>query len=110
MKIKGNAHGMSFRRAKTQPIGRIPPFSTVRMKIMIFKTQPHPMVQFETQAGECLVGKNRVGIRAVSPSGAAIDFLDVNGWKGSTYSTPNVGNYPVSVGALKAEVEEKRHI
>src|SRR5882724_7506650 len=110
MKIKGNAHRMSFRRAKTQPIGRISPFSTVRMKIMIFQTQPHPMIQFETQAGECLVGKNRVGIRAVPPSGVTIDFFDVNGGKGSTNSTPNVRNYPVSVGTLKPEVEEKRHI
>src|SRR5437899_2008381 len=110
MKIKGNAHGMGFRRAKTQPIGRISPFSTVRMKIMIFQTEAHLRVEFVTQAGECLVGKNRVGIRAVPPSGVANDFFDVDGWKGSTYSTPNVGNYPVSVGALKAEVEEKWHI
>src|SRR6266851_4696902 len=116
MKVKGNTHGMSFSRAKTHPIGRSPlrkfsfPFCAVGMKIMIFQTETHPLIEFETQAGECLVGKHRVGIRAVHRGAADLDLLGIDHREGGANSTPTIRNQSISMGALKADVEEQRHI
>src|SRR5438477_4554962 len=116
MKIERDAYGMSFRPPKAHAVrtraGRefSFPFCAVRMKVMIFETESHLLVQLETQPGEGLISKHRVRIRPVHRRAADPDPLRIDDRKGTTRSASNIRPNPVTAWTRKAGVDEQRHI
>src|SRR5438552_753908 len=80
------------------------------MKIMIFQTEAHVRIEFVAQASECLVSKNRVRIRTMHRSVANLDPIGIDDREGGANAAPDIRDQLISMGALKADVEEQRHI